>query len=409
MYNLIDLFSGIGGFSLGLMNAGLPIKQHYFSEVDKYAIANYQYNFKNSIYAGPVENVQPIPGKSIVTFGSPCQDFSLAGKRKGMGGQRSSLIRHAITYITKQRPSVFVWENVKGAFSSNNGADFWAIIQAFANIGGYRLEWQLLNTSWLLPQNRERIYLIGHLAGESKSEVFPIRESDFRATQRESKAATVRTITAGGNSGGHHSGMTLIKKVEVIINSQSQSKRVYSTEGLSPTLDTAIHALRFKENPVIVQRGHRYLKTNIRETSPTIHGNDFAGNHPVLLSEGVKAIKFERTEKAKKERSENRKKGKDSNSFSDKKIGFRNDGLMTTLTTAANKDNLLFESQVIRRLTEVECERLQGFPDDWTKLGMFDGVKKEIAKTQRYKLCGNAVSVPVVQMVGERILKGLKL
>ena len=170
-----------------------------------------------------------------------------------------------------------------------------------------------------------------------------------------------------------------------------------------------LHALRFKENPVIVQRGHGYLKTNIRETSPTIHGNDFAGNHPVLLSEGVKAIKFERTEKAKKERSENRKKGKDSNSFSDKKIGFRNDDLMTTLTTAANKDNLLFESQVIRRLTEIECERLQGFPDDWTKYGMFDGVKKEIAKTQRYKMCGNAVSVPVVQMVGERILKGLKL
>src|SRR5690606_2072474 len=130
-------------------------------------------------YAGSVEHIQSgdIERPDIITFGSPCQDFSLAGKRKGMGGQRSSLILEAIRLISELRPSVFIWENVKGAFSSNAGADFWAILQAFAKIGGYRLEWQLLNTVWFLPQNRERIYLVGHLDGRSEPGVFPIGEN----------------------------------------------------------------------------------------------------------------------------------------------------------------------------------------------------------------------------------------
>jgi DNA (cytosine-5)-methyltransferase 1 len=112
-----------------------------------------------------------------ITFGSPCQDFSLAGKRKGLGGDRSSLIGEAIRLISECRPRFFIWENVKGTFSSNDGADFWAIIQAFANIGDYRLEWQLLNTKWFLPQNRERIYLVGYIGDGSKGQVFPIGES----------------------------------------------------------------------------------------------------------------------------------------------------------------------------------------------------------------------------------------
>src|SRR5690606_20409723 len=121
------------------------------SEIDKHAIANYTYNFKNAEYVGSVTDVRGRRNQAdIITFGSPCQDFSVAGKRRGMDGERSSLIKEAIRLVTEIRPSVFIWENVKGTFSSNNGADFWAILQAFTNIGGYRLEWQLLNTNWFL-------------------------------------------------------------------------------------------------------------------------------------------------------------------------------------------------------------------------------------------------------------------
>ena len=175
---IIDLFSGIGGFSLGFQRAGYQFTEHYFSEIDKHAIANYKYNFPNAKHIGDITSIHggDFTGIDIITFGSPCQDFSLAGKREGLKGAKSSLIQYAIALIADIRPSVFVWENVKGAFSSNAGADFWAILQALANIGGYTIEWQLLNTSWVLPQNRERIYLVGHSGGRSIPGVFPIRE-----------------------------------------------------------------------------------------------------------------------------------------------------------------------------------------------------------------------------------------
>ena len=135
--NQLDLFSGIGGFHLGFERAGFEVTS-YFSEIDKHAIAVYQHQFKDATYVGSVTDVRgaDLPNIDLITFGSPCQDFSLAGKRKGMDGERSSLILEAIRLITECRPRAFVWENVKGTFSSNDGEDFAAILQAFANIGG---------------------------------------------------------------------------------------------------------------------------------------------------------------------------------------------------------------------------------------------------------------------------------
>jgi DNA (cytosine-5-)-methyltransferase len=271
---IIDLFSGIGGFSLGFQRAGYQFTEHYFSEIDKHAIANYKYNFPHAKYIGDITTLHggDFTDIDIITFGSPCQDFSLAGKRAGLAGAKSSLIAHAIALIAHIRPGIFIWENVKGAFSSNARADFWAILQAFANIGGYRLEFQLLNTSWILPQNRERIYLIGHLAGRSIPGVFPIGE--------------------------------------VTKDSCKKTRNIYD-----------------------------YSRTILR--------------------------------------------------------GYKNSSSTGSfIKTKSNK---------IRYLTEIECERLQGFPDNWTQYGNYDGVIKPIAKTQRYKLIGNAVTVDIVELIAKRL------
>ena len=271
---IIDLFSGIGGFALGFQRAGYQFTEHYFSEIDKHAIANYKYNFPHAINLGDITSIHggDFTGIDIITFGSPCQDFSLAGKRAGLAGAKSSLIEHAIALIAQLRPSVFVWENVKGAFSSNAGADFWAIIKAFANIGGYTIEWQLLNTSWLLPQNRERIYLIGHLGGKSIPGVFPFGE--------------------------------------IAKDSSKKTRNIYD-----------------------------YSRTILR--------------------------------------------------------GYKNS--TSTGSFIKTKDNK------IRYLTEIECERLQGFPDNFTQYGDYNGIIKPIAKTQRYKLIGNAVSVGIVELIAKRL------
>ena len=171
---IIDLFSGIGGFLLGFQRAGYHFTEHYFSEIDKHAIANYKNNFPNAKYIGDITTIQPadIAGADIITFGSPCQDFSLAGRRAGLAGTKSSLIKYAIALIDCVRPSIFIWENVKGAFSSNAGADFWAILQAFANLGDYTIEWQLLNTSWVPPKIESEYTLSDILQDEVSQEYF---------------------------------------------------------------------------------------------------------------------------------------------------------------------------------------------------------------------------------------------
>ena len=361
---IIDLFSGIGGFSLGFQRAGFHFTEHYFSEIDKHAIANYKQNFPNAKYIGDITTIQPadIAGADIITFGSPCQDFSLAGKRAGLSGAKSSLIEYAIALITCVRPSVFIWENVKGAFSSNARADFWAILQAFTNIGGYRLEWQLLNTSWVLPQNRERIYLVGHLAGRSIPGVFPITEDDCaprkeKTYQFQAKLSgtlkangnmnaddtyiipkTASTLTGGGHSGGLHSDMTVI---------QVGTYRTHN-DG----------------------KGFREVKKNIAPTIPARAREDGSGM-PVI-----------------RQLSRGKNKGADLTTC-------------PTISSNAFQENNLLDG--VRRLTEIECERLQGFPDNWTQYGNYDGTIKPIAKTQRYKLIGNAVTVDIVELIAKRL------
>jgi len=114
---LLELFAGIGGFSKGFEQAGCSFEQTYFSEIDKHAIANFKFNFPHAIHIGSVENITgaDIPHPDILTFGSPCQDFSSLGIGAGLKGTRSSLISYAIEAIRHFKPDVFVWENVKGS------------------------------------------------------------------------------------------------------------------------------------------------------------------------------------------------------------------------------------------------------------------------------------------------------
>jgi DNA (cytosine-5)-methyltransferase 1 len=427
---ILDLFSGIGGFSAGLSDAGFNIVTHYYSEVDKHAIANYKYNFKNSKYVGSVTTLdgRAITRPNIITFGSPCQDFSVAGKRAGMGGTRSSLIGEAIRVVAECRPDVFIWENVKGVFSSNSGADFWGVIEAFANIGGYRLEWQLLNTAWVLPQNRERVYLIGHLAESQRDfkTVFPFTESDARINEGTAKT-TVNTITAGGHSGGHsgghHSSMTLLDMA-------------YKNEGVREYTDICptLNGRDYKEPKCVAQRGRgenwqQQLEERADGVTNTLTGVQKDNMVMIGDSRADEGFRWRKNGLAPAIRGSNQKSGSPNSGLvftGGLNPHNRGDGSLSrdyseqdriydaekstqaatvAATVAATSNSKYLHNSQIRRLTEIECERLQGFPDNWTEYGDYDGVVKKIPKSQRYKLLGNAVTVKIVEMIGKRLIK----
>jgi DNA (cytosine-5)-methyltransferase 1 len=214
---LLDLFSGIGGFARGFNEAGFKISTHYFSEIDKYAVANYKYNFPDAVNLGNIEKIKgkKIERPDVIAFGSPCQDISLAGKQKGLKGKRSHLFFEAVRLISEAKPRVFVFENVKALLFSNEGKDFETVLQEFANIGLYELQWQLLNTSWFLPQNRERLYIVGHLREESRPEIFPfVKSSAVSQTGGEARKVSeniTTAITSNYHKGVHGRGETYIQ------------------------------------------------------------------------------------------------------------------------------------------------------------------------------------------------------
>ena len=346
---LLDLFSGIGGFHLGLENAGLKFGEVYYSDIDKYANAVYKYIFPQAKGLGDVKtiNTNELPkGRWIVTFGFPCQDLSIAGKRKGFAGKRSSLFYEATRIIRDLQPDIFIFENVKGLFSANEGKDFIEILREIADIGLYDCEWQLVNTRWILPQNRERVYFIGHLRGRGEPKIFPIRESNSinETIQSEQGRKESRASCLGTRYGQRWADETYIKCNQIgIIGKDSEATRVYSPEGCARTIKDG--------GGLGAKTGLYAIDLNTAHgSSKTRRGGISKDKTPTLDHNGA--------------------------------IG-------------------VYENSKIRRLTPIECERLQGFPDNFTKYGDFDGEIKEISNTQRYKMCGNAVTVDIVKMIRE--------
>jgi len=415
--NHLDLFSGIGGFHLGFERAGFKIKS-YFSEIDKHAIAVYKHKFKDATYVGSVTDVYggDLPQIDLITFGSPCQDFSVAGKRAGMGGDRSSLILEAIRLVRECRPRVFIWENVKGAFSSNSSEDFAAILQEFADIGGYRLEWQLLNTSWFLPQNRERIYLVGYSTTPKRGwgGVFPIAEGNRYGISK--RIEVVGDRGTGGQQGliygedgiapcvtAHTFADPMKVKVKQIgtkLDSNGgtqpyQQDRVYDADGIVPALNQG------KSDLIVAMRG-RYNEDG--STSQRLELNTSGkSNTLTAVQKDNMVIQPNYPSKALNETIENSNFVEGEPQALDLYNRVARDE-SPTLTEPHHNSLRMFDGYRIRRLTPIECERLQGFPDDHTAFGNYDGETKPMSNTQRYKQCGNAVTVNVVEAVAKKCI-----
>lgn len=182
----IDMFCGMGTIRMGFEQAGWECVSSI--EFDKHKRRIYEVIFGHEPEFGDITAVRgaDLPYADFWCFGAPCQDFSVAGLRAGLDGSRSGLVREVFRLLEEKgscdRPEWLLYENVKGMLSSNLGWDF-AAIQAEMGELGYDVQWQLLNSKdFGVPQNRERVYTLGHLRARGRREIFPITGANSRDT-----------------------------------------------------------------------------------------------------------------------------------------------------------------------------------------------------------------------------------
>ena len=396
---MLDLFSGIGGFHKGFEQAGFKFDWVGFSEIDKYASAVYKYNYKESEELGDIKLIQPgrdLPNNiDILCGGFPCQAFSMAGKRKGFNDTRGTLffeiariLRH---YKDVKNPiPCLVLENVKGLLSHDNGRTFTTIYRVLDNIG-YTIEFQLLNTRWWLPQNRERIYIVGYIGNRSKSQIFPIREDGARNNEKRFSGKTTTGHKQGMFNSKDRRGCSMLRgseKIEIFGNTKSGGERskIHSSKGIMSTL-TATDYKQAKQVMIIDKKGDK--KNNQDYAATLCGGGHSGGNHSDM--DLIKIADYR----------------------TDEGMRIRKNNTSPCLTSSNNNQTelsrmaplLIKKTKDIRRLTPIECMRLQGFSDNHNKYGIMDGKGVEISDTQRYKQAGNAVTVDVVQAIADKIKK----
>ena len=232
-----DTFTGIGGFTKAIQDLIPQAECVGFSEIDKYATQIYKKHYPDHKNYGDITqiNTAELPDFDLLVGGFPCQAFSVAGKRQGFEDTRGTLFFELARILKDKRPRHFIFENVRGLLSHDSGKTFQTILKVLSKIG-YDVQWQVLNSkNFGVPQNRERIFIVGHIRGECRPEVFPIRETT-RATQKRyrenaPKVEIAQTIRSRyGNGSGSH--------ILQLNKPKHSNDRVYDPKGISPTLNT---------------------------------------------------------------------------------------------------------------------------------------------------------------------------
>nr|DAY16603.1 MAG TPA: Cytosine specific methyltransferase [Caudoviricetes sp.] len=369
----VDFFAGIGGIRLGLEQAGH--KCVGFCEFDKYARTAYKamYDTEGEWENHDVRTVKPydVPAADLWCFGFPCQDISVAGKQKGLQeGERSGLFYEVMRLLAgrrkEDRPRWLLVENVKNLLSIGNGFDFARLLLEVGG-HGYSLQWDTLNSKdYGVPQNRERVFIIGYLGNIRGREVFPIRPADGE------NPCELNEITQGvADAQRIYDGGGLARTLKGESGGQGGKTGLYAVKVLKPYGSTGgVCGFKIAEN-----------KTGIASTCAA---HDYKG----ISRHNGNAVACAVLTPDREEKRQNGRRIKEP-------------GEPSFTLTAQDRHGvaLLDENIRIRRLTPRECWRLQGFPDEY-----FDKAKAAgISDTQLYKQAGNGVTVNVARAIGERL------
>jgi len=221
----IELFAGVGGFRYGLEKASDKFKIVWANEIDRYACQIYRKNYGGGeLYEGDITKVKTddIPDHDLLCAGFPCQSFSIAGRRRAFLDTRGTLFFEIARICREKKPRYILLENVKGLLSCESGGTFQTILKVLSDIG-YILQWQVLNSkNFGVPQNRERVFIIGHLRGTSRPEVFPITQSSQGNLKYSGGVISARE--------------KWLKDGKTSSRNFSQGQRIYSPKGISQTL-----------------------------------------------------------------------------------------------------------------------------------------------------------------------------
>ena len=365
--SLATLFSGIGAPEFAAKKVFDSVKMIFACEIDKFARKSYLANHEAPLAF--YEDVCDLDAKAyagqidILIGGSPCQDFSIAGQRAGEDGERGNLIWQFYRVVSEARPKVFIYENVKGFLSINGGKSYQSFLDALRGLG-YFCHAEILNTKdYGIPQNRERLYIVGFLDAQ-EYHAFCIapktgckRLADFLDTSVDEKyflsdkmiaclkkkennfqgSFAPKSLSDVGNcimtTAGSRRTDNFIKVVgKLDIKGNDILKRVYDVDGVAPTIYTAQGG---NQEPKILQRARGSNK-----------GGEFV--------------------------------------------------VFPTISSSSFEQNNLLKSARIRKLTPRECLRLQGFPESF---------KIVVSDTQTYKQAGNAMSVNIIKMIFKQIQK----
>lgn len=367
--DFISLFSGIGGFDLGLERAGMTcVAQVEIDNAASDVLARHYptvWRFEDVKHVGK----QSLPPVQLVCGGSPCQDVSVAGRGAGLAGERSGLFFEYLRVLAELRPEWFIFENVPGLLSSNKGRDFGIVLHSLAECG-YGVAYRVLDAQYFgVPQRRRRVFIVGHLGDGRAAQVLFERESSAgnSTPSGKTKKELARDVAATLRSRSERSGGKLDNETGLTIVGTLSASGAGTARpaGQKNELDFLI--------PFNKQRSDQYSSASV---DPTLAARDYKDNGDLVLAFSPQASMA-------------------GHGSSIVRIGNKTGALQVS------KREGVLNMQGVRRLTPTECERLQGFPDNWTYYGADD---REQSDAQRYKQLGNAVAVPVIEWIGKRIM-----
>jgi DNA (cytosine-5)-methyltransferase 1 len=376
----VSLFAGVGGFDLALTRAGVKVVAAV--EINEKCREVLGQRFPETKLFDDVKGVTGeqlraagfVPERGIITAGFPCQDLSVAGLRKGLAGERSGLFWEIVRLIDETQTESIILENVPGLLSSQQGKDMGIIITALVE-RGYGVCWRVLDSqNFGVPQRRRRVFIVAS-RGNHRRPVEVLFESDSSSGYLEESGQKRKTVATETERSVNQDNRKLNDKSLTATLLRMRGGKEGGGKGALVSEDKSLTLATGNDQTLFIFQCNRKDDSRIYETiAPTL--GCYVGSIPLTFTSKQKQL------------------------ASGKEVTNTITASLYHHGTVVNQDvadgHLIIDEPIVRKITPKECERLQGFPDDWTAAQ---------ADSHRYKMLGNAVSVPVVEWIIKRMVK----